>query len=175
MLASVSAEQQGRSEESGTGNIKQEEGTGVDMDMHMQGVPTSPINGDVRGGAEVRKKKKQRTGTGTGSGGVRKSGGRARAGAGKYSGGKVFHCRQCSSTFSQQFNLNKHVRAVHEMRRPFECEVCHSKFQQRSHRKMHFLAVHEKLRQYSCDRCNYSFSWRGVLKKHRKSIHGLDD
>eukprot|EP00178_Gracilaria_changii_P027288 TRINITY_DN858_c0_g1_i1.p1 TRINITY_DN858_c0_g1~~TRINITY_DN858_c0_g1_i1.p1 ORF type:complete len:357 (+),score=50.67 TRINITY_DN858_c0_g1_i1:270-1340(+) len=86
---------------------------------------------------------------------------------------KSFACSQCSSTFSQQFNLNKHVRAVHERRRPFECSVCHARFQQKSHRTMHFLAVHEKLRQFSCDQCNASFSWRGVLKKHRKSIHGI--
>lgn len=88
---------------------------------------------------------------------------------------KAFKCALCPSTFSQQFNLNKHVRAVHERRRPFQCEVCHARFQQKSHRTMHFLAVHEKLRQFSCDRCPASFSWRGVLKKHRKSIHGIDD
>lgn len=89
--------------------------------------------------------------------------------------GRTFKCNQCPSTFSQQFNLNKHVRAVHEQRRPFECDVCHARFQQKSHRTMHYLAVHEKLRQFSCDQCLASFSWRGVLKKHRKSIHGIDD
>lgn len=89
--------------------------------------------------------------------------------------GRVFSCKQCASTFSQQFNLNKHVRAVHERRRPFECQTCHARFQQKSHRTMHHLAVHEKLRQFGCDQCNASFSWRGVLKKHRKSIHGMDD
>lgn len=88
---------------------------------------------------------------------------------------RIFKCSQCPSTFSQQFNLNKHVRAVHERRRPFQCDVCFARFQQKSHRTMHHLAVHEKLRQFSCDQCSASFSWRGVLKKHRKSIHGIDE
>lgn len=88
---------------------------------------------------------------------------------------KTFRCSLCSSTFSQQFNLNKHVRAVHERRRPFQCNVCHARFQQKSHRTMHHLAVHEKLRQFACDHCSASFSWRGVLKKHKKSIHGIDE
>lgn len=88
---------------------------------------------------------------------------------------RIFKCNQCPSTFSQQFNLNKHVRAVHERRRPFQCDVCLARFQQKSHRTMHHLAVHEKLRQFSCDQCSASFSWRGVLKKHRKSIHGIDE
>lgn len=114
--------------------------------------PMSPVNSE--GGGEVVRRRK---------------------GGKKGVSGRTFGCKLCPSTFSQQFNLNKHVRAVHERRRPFECETCHARFQQKSHRTMHHLAVHEKLRQFGCDHCSASFSWRGVLKKHRKSIHGMDD
>lgn len=127
--------------------------------MVVSNLPTSPINSEPLTPLRPDEKKKPKSRT-----------------SGKPNPtGRVFSCKQCPSTFSQQFNLNKHVRAVHERRRPFECETCHARFQQKSHRTMHHLAVHEKLRQFACDHCNASFSWRGVLKKHRKSIHGLDE
>lgn len=90
-------------------------------------------------------------------------------------GRRIFSCSLCSSSFSERFNLNKHVRAVHEQRRPFQCVTCHARFQQRDHMQKHEMCVHKKLRQFSCDACGASFGWRGVLKKHRKSVHGLFD
>lgn len=86
---------------------------------------------------------------------------------------RIFVCDQCSSRFNERFNLNKHIRAVHERRRPFQCSTCHARFQQRDHMQKHEMCVHKKLRQFSCGVCNASFGWRGVLKKHRRSVHGL--
>ena len=88
---------------------------------------------------------------------------------------RSFACTQCASTFSERFNLNKHVRAVHERRRPFQCSTCHARFQQKDHMQKHEICVHKKLRQYSCVTCGAAFGWRGVLKKHRKSVHNIVD
>jgi Zinc finger, C2H2 type len=84
-------------------------------------------------------------------------------------------CSQCSSSFTERFNLNKHIRAVHERRRPYQCQTCLARFQQRDHMQKHEMCVHKKLRQFSCDACGASFGWRGVLKKHRKSVHGIHE
>jgi hypothetical protein len=87
----------------------------------------------------------------------------------------MISCSQCSSSFTERFNLNKHVRAVHERRRPYQCQTCLARFQQRDHMQKHEMCVHRKLRQFSCDVCGASFGWRGVLKKHRKSVHGIHE
>ena len=82
---------------------------------------------------------------------------------------RSFPCNLCTSTFSERFNLNKHIRAVHERRRPFECPTCHARFQQRDHMQKHEACVHKKLRLFECPSCGAAFGWRGVLKKHRRS------
>lgn len=82
---------------------------------------------------------------------------------------RAFACALCGSAFTERFNLNKHIRAVHERRRPFECPTCHARFQQRDHMQKHEMCVHRKLRQFSCGACGAAFGWRGVLKKHRRS------
>lgn len=152
VLATVSAEQSIQSELLSSARTK------VPEPIAVPNLPTSPVNSEpLTPVVPAEKKKSKRTSSKAGS------------------SGRIFSCKMCPSTFSQQFNLNKHVRAVHERRRPFECETCHAKFQQKSHRTMHRLAVHEKLRQFACDQCPASFSWRGVLKKHRRSIHGIDE
>lgn len=99
----------------------------------------------------------------------------AKTKGGKSSRTRSFPCAQCNSTFSERFNLNKHVRAVHERRRPFQCSTCHARFQQKDHMQKHEICVHKKLRQYSCTTCGAAFGWRGVLKKHRKSVHNIVD
>lgn len=153
MLATVSAEQSVKPELQVASDSKHSNA------MSATNPPTSPVNSEPLTPLFSDDKKKIK----------------ARSSAKTSTTGRVFSCKMCSSTFSQQFNLNKHIRAVHERRRPFECETCHARFQQKSHRTMHHLAVHEKLRQFACDQCSASFSWRGVLKKHRKSIHGIDE
>jgi uncharacterized Zn-finger protein len=87
----------------------------------------------------------------------------------------MISCPQCPSSFTERFNLNKHIRAVHERRRPYQCTTCFARFQQRDHMQKHEICVHKKLRQFSCDACGASFGWRGVLKKHRKSVHGIHE
>eukprot|EP00177_Eucheuma_denticulatum_P000592 GFKZ01001066.1.p1 GENE.GFKZ01001066.1~~GFKZ01001066.1.p1 ORF type:complete len:304 (+),score=28.48 GFKZ01001066.1:811-1722(+) len=151
VLATVSAEQSIQSELLSSARNRAPE------PLTVANLPTSPVNSEPLTPVVPEEKKKSRRSSKAGS------------------SGRIFACKMCPSTFSQQFNLNKHVRAVHERRRPFECETCHAKFQQKSHRTMHRLAVHEKLRQFACDQCPASFSWRGVLKKHRRSIHGIDE
>lgn len=35
-----------------------------------------------------------------------------------------YACNLCGSSFAEKYNLNKHVRTVHEKKRPFSCDIC---------------------------------------------------
>lgn len=91
--------------------------------------------------------------------------------AAKQSPPYVHNCEQCSAVFNRRFNLNKHIRNVHENIRNFPCTTCGELFLQKSHLSAHILAVHEKSRPFQCDLCSKSFSWIGVLRKHMQAIH----
>lgn len=86
-------------------------------------------------------------------------------------GSAGFKCRYCHAYFTAKFNLNKHVRALHERKRPYHCEECGSSFQQKDHLTCHKKTVHEKLKPYQCDVCGKKFGWSGVLKKHVRIVH----
>jgi len=82
-----------------------------------------------------------------------------------------FQCRHCDAIFAAKFNLNKHVRALHERKRPHQCEECGAAFQQKDHLNCHRKSVHEKLKPYECEVCGKKFGWSGVLKKHIRIVH----
>eukprot|EP00188_Purpureofilum_apyrenoidigerum_P001875 Plantae.Rhodophyta-Purpureofilum_apyrenoidigerum.ctg20846.p1 GENE.Plantae.Rhodophyta-Purpureofilum_apyrenoidigerum.ctg20846~~Plantae.Rhodophyta-Purpureofilum_apyrenoidigerum.ctg20846.p1 ORF type:complete len:304 (+),score=71.58 Plantae.Rhodophyta-Purpureofilum_apyrenoidigerum.ctg20846:65-976(+) len=84
---------------------------------------------------------------------------------------KLFACHLCTSTFTARFNLNKHIRTVHENLRPFHCDVCNASFQQKCHLKQHKTTVHEHKRPYKCEICSLSFGWPAVLNKHIRLKH----
>jgi len=84
---------------------------------------------------------------------------------------KQFACHLCTSTFTARFNLNKHIRTVHENLRPFHCDVCGASFQQKCHLKQHKTTVHEHKRPYKCEICSLSFGWPAVLNKHIRLKH----
>jgi len=84
---------------------------------------------------------------------------------------KMFACHLCTSTFTARFNLNKHIRTVHENLRPFHCDVCNASFQQKCHLKQHKTTVHEHKRPYKCEICSLSFGWPAVLNKHIRLKH----
>lgn len=84
---------------------------------------------------------------------------------------KLFACHLCTSTFTARFNLNKHIRTVHENLRPFHCDVCGASFQQKCHLKQHKTTVHEHKRPYKCEICELSFGWPAVLNKHIRLKH----
>mmetsp|Transcript_8211 Transcript_8211/g.24705 ORF Transcript_8211/g.24705 Transcript_8211/m.24705 type:complete len:273 (-) Transcript_8211:148-966(-) len=82
-----------------------------------------------------------------------------------------YNCNLCGSTFAEKFNLNKHVRTVHEKKRPFSCHICPVTFKQKDHLKKHVMTVHERKRPFACDLCGATFGWVSVLNKHVRSVH----
>eukprot|EP00188_Purpureofilum_apyrenoidigerum_P001918 Plantae.Rhodophyta-Purpureofilum_apyrenoidigerum.ctg211.p1 GENE.Plantae.Rhodophyta-Purpureofilum_apyrenoidigerum.ctg211~~Plantae.Rhodophyta-Purpureofilum_apyrenoidigerum.ctg211.p1 ORF type:complete len:271 (+),score=20.93 Plantae.Rhodophyta-Purpureofilum_apyrenoidigerum.ctg211:737-1549(+) len=82
-----------------------------------------------------------------------------------------YNCDLCGSTFAEKFNLNKHVRTVHEKKRPFSCHICPVTFKQKDHLKKHVMTVHERKRPFICEICGATFGWVSVLNKHVRSVH----
>uniref|UniRef100_A0A7S3EBT5 C2H2-type domain-containing protein n=1 Tax=Rhodosorus marinus TaxID=101924 RepID=A0A7S3EBT5_9RHOD len=84
---------------------------------------------------------------------------------------KIVACDLCPSRFTARFNLNKHMRIVHENKRAFVCDTCGSAFQQKCHLKMHKLNVHEKTKANKCKICDRAFGWPAALTKHMAAVH----
>ena len=41
--------------------------------------------------------------------------------------GRSENCKICDRSFGAKRNLNKHIAAVHELKKPFECKICNKK------------------------------------------------
>ena len=46
-------------------------------------------------------------------------------------------CNICTKEFTGKFNLDQHIRQVHQDNKPHECEVCGKRFARKSHHDYH--------------------------------------
>jgi uncharacterized C2H2 Zn-finger protein len=87
--------------------------------------------------------------------------------------GHAYGCPQCSACFRRGSDRNRHLRMVHERRRPFGCVQCPKQFGRKSFLEAHVLTVHEKRRPFGCDQCGAAFGQRSSLTRHARKIHGV--
>jgi uncharacterized C2H2 Zn-finger protein len=87
--------------------------------------------------------------------------------------GHAYGCPQCSACFRRGSDRNRHLRMVHERRRPFGCAQCPKQFGRKSFLEAHVLTVHEKRRPFGCDQCGAAFGQRSSLTRHARKIHGV--
>ena len=99
---------------------------------------------------------------------------------------EMFHCSQCTKSFTNQSNLLRHMKKDHDT---FSCDICSQLFskwaQLKKHNtqfchhcmkhigpqlKRHINSVHKDVR-YSCDKCDKSFERQDTLQRHVKSEH----
>ena len=84
-------------------------------------------------------------------------------------------CTLCNNSFRTKQNLNKHIAAVHELKKPFLCQFCSKEFARKEKLKQHVLTVHEKLKLFQCSICNHKTGDKGNMKRHINARHeGLD-
>ena len=67
--------------------------------------------------------------------------------------------------------MNRHVRSVHEGKKPFMCEICSSRFSEKCYLNSHIAHVHEKKLKFTCDICKKGFSQKGALVRHNSSVY----
>lgn len=77
--------------------------------------------------------------------------------------GGGFNCSQCTKTFSNKSNLNRHFNSTH----CFPCKVCSQKFVDKVMMETHYKEEHL----INCNVCGKTFSNKSNLNRHIKTAH----
>jgi hypothetical protein len=80
-------------------------------------------------------------------------------------------CNKCELRFVKMTDLNRHLESVHEKKKPFQCEICDYSCSLKFNLKRHFQLVHEKTKLFKCDICDYTCYQKSDLKRHLESVH----
>ena len=73
-------------------------------------------------------------------------------------------CDYCSATFSNKYNLDKHIKSMHSIEFAYTCEDCDFGFTAKDH-----IQNNHKL--INCKCCSVSVKGLNELKKHVKQQH----
>lgn len=84
---------------------------------------------------------------------------------------KEYKCKSCSFATNTPYDLNNHVKRMHNPVRPFECPTCKKSFKRRCDVQNHCEAVHSELKTYvKCPVCETIVLEKGlhshVLNRH---------
>ena len=88
-----------------------------------------------------------------------------------------FKCEYCSSEFTHEDQLKKHLGKEHFGITPLECDSCNANFFDKNVLKHHMTnvhgisSVHEKRNLYNCDICNLGFNQVEEMRTHVSSVH----
>ena len=69
---------------------------------------------------------------------------------------ETYECDFCDKTFSRPDNVTRHIKAVHEGKKPFPCEECDKTFAEKRSLNHHMLSFHQGL--YNTGWFNKQFS-----------------
>ena len=87
----------------------------------------------------------------------------------QHEGQKAFRCPHCNKSFSQNGNLQEHIR-IHTGHKPFTCEICGRKFTTSSQHRLH-VKRHKGEKPWACQFCPKAFlhkeSWTAHMRRHR--------
>ena len=109
---------------------------------------------------------------------------------------KTYTCEDCSATFTQKYNLDRHIRSVHTKdfsypyedcdqafitkgrlvthiqnnHLPFNCKFCSISVKGLNELKKHEKQHHEKA-SYTCEQCAQSFTRKDRLETHMENKH----
>ena len=80
-----------------------------------------------------------------------------------------FQCSKCDKQFTQQSNVNHHIRRAHEGL-SFQCNECDKTFNQKINLMRHIKGIHEGIR-FPCNECPFKATRQSHLAQHKKNKH----
>lgn len=84
---------------------------------------------------------------------------------------KGYHCPICNVNIRRKFDLQRHIRCVHEGKREHQCSLCLQSFTQRGHLNVHIKTTHEGSSDFKCTVCGKTFGLRSKLTRHTTTVH----
>ena len=84
---------------------------------------------------------------------------------------KQFKCKNCNALFKRKSNLTRHIKEVHEKKKPFQCKICNSTFTQKHSLISHIKAIHDGEKPFKCISCDASFTQKSNLVSHVRVVH----
>ena len=85
-----------------------------------------------------------------------------------------FICKTCSTSFTRNSDLKRHIQVVHHGEKTHLCNHCSYMSSRSSDLKRHVRAVHEHQKSFKCEYCEYSTAHKHSLKKHLVIHHSLN-
>lgn len=85
-----------------------------------------------------------------------------------HTGEKPYKCSQCSATFVNPSNLNKH-KLTHQEKQ-YKCKMCEKAFRTNSALRQHREAAHLNIK-HPCNLCGRDFCYKSDLRKHEIRSH----
>ncbi|XP_029721384.2 GDNF-inducible zinc finger protein 1 [Aedes albopictus] len=83
-----------------------------------------------------------------------------------------FECPHCGQKKASRYEVNQHIKNVHEKQNksePIPCTVCQMVFSSKTCLKRHIDVVHMKIKRFTCPICGFLFSQKDHLNRHLKS------
>lgn len=84
-------------------------------------------------------------------------------------GRERYQCNVCEKWFSKRYHLKNHM-AIHTMEKSFLCTLCPNKYTNQGNLDRHIRVFHKKEKRYECTECGKSFSQTTILRQHM-TIH----
>ena len=82
------------------------------------------------------------------------------------------NCRLCNKYFSLTSNLSRHVKYVHEKKKPtIPCRFCDRLLFSTTYLKKHIEQVHEKTKNFQCKHCEKYFANKQNYERHESTMH----
>jgi len=85
-----------------------------------------------------------------------------------------YHCTFCDRRFNNSNSLKRHL-TIHSGIREFACEYCTASFYRKFNLDVHIKAVHDKEKSHCCTypNCTKRFGYSRLLREHMRKCHSL--
>ena len=81
-------------------------------------------------------------------------------------------CNQCDAKFAKKYNLQQHIKVVHDKIKDHKCDECDAKFATNTKCAEHKKNLHDRVFDYECKDCKRKFNKKFNYARHLKTCNG---